>query len=306
MPDFSSFDLGVAIEVLSTANEIIGHNAFRWRLVCEPGQNVSSSGMAVVADHGLPTLRNGDRVVVCGGRARIPAASPPIRGWLRAGYRLGCTFGVLGSGAHILAGCGIVNGRALSTHWLLEPALAEAFPNIRASSQAFAYDDRLLSCGGGATTIDLMIAHIARRHGTSVASGVADRLLCGTLRTQEDRQTRSQSCRLGLRNKKLSVALRVMSARLGDPPPPSEVARLAGVSVRQLERMFQAAVEMTPKAYMTRLRLERARLLLQQSDMSVIEVAVTCGFTSSSHFAKVYRARYGVSPSSESGLAKTT
>jgi transcriptional regulator GlxA family with amidase domain len=88
----------------------------------------------------------------------------------------------------------------------------------------------------------------------------------------------------------------IMRENLENPLSPSVVAESAGLSTRQLERLFQRYVGTSPKNYMTRLRLERARTLLQQTDMRVLDVAIACGFGSASYFSKCFRRYFGTSP----------
>ena len=110
------------------------------------------------------------------------------------------------------------------------------------------------------------------------------------------RQTMTDACRLLHRNKKLSKAVAVIKDCLDNPLPTSQIADQAGLSTRQLERLFARYIGSTPKNYMMELRLERARMLLQQSDMRVLDVAIACWFSSASHFSKPYRKHFGLLP----------
>ena len=101
------------------------------------------------------------------------------------------------------------------------------------------------------------------------------------------------------RNEKLSKALSYMQETWEEPVSPSVIARQVGISTRQLERLFSRYLGMTPKTYMMVLRLERARVLLQQTQMRVIDVATACGFSTQSVFSKHYRRHFGIAPREE-------
>jgi transcriptional regulator GlxA family with amidase domain len=149
----------------------------------------------------------------------------------------------------------------------------------------------------------MMLEIISSDYGLGVATWVADRLVCSAPRTSRHDQTISTYCRTGTRHEKLSLAIHIMQTEIENPLAPSELAARIGISSRQLERLFSRYLDASPKRFYTKLRLENARYLLLQTNMKIIEVAVACGYTSQSHFSKVYRKSFGVSPHLERGLA---
>jgi len=102
--------------------------------------------------------------------------------------------------------------------------------------------------------------------------------------------------RIGVRHPKLSQVIQMMETNIEEPISPSILARDVGMSTRQLERLFRRYLNRSPKRYYMELRLQKARNLLMQTDMSVINVALACGFASPSHFSKCYRAHYDTTP----------
>ena len=98
---------------------------------------------------------------------------------------------------------------------------------------------------------------------------------------------------------RLTEAVSLMEANLGEPLPTEDIARLVGVSRRQLERLFKQHRDELPSRYYGELRLSRARRLLQQTSQSILQVGLGCGFSSGSHFSNAYRARYGHTPREE-------
>jgi transcriptional regulator GlxA family with amidase domain len=304
LPGFSSLDLGAGLESLKAANIALGQQGFTWQIVSETGDAVtSSSGMTVAVESALPEARRGDCMVICAPLAEEQPASPILMSWLRRATRFGAELCALGGSAALLAHTGLARNRRMSTHWKLQPVLAELFPNLDAVCSVYEEENAIASCGGGATTLDLFSALITRKRGGEIASHVADQLLYASVRSSGDRQTKSDLCRLGTRHQKLRQAIELMQVNLDEALSPSCVANQVGLSTRQLERLFQRYLNTSPKTYMTTLRLDRARLLLQQTQLRVIDVAVACGFTSSSHFSKLYRSHFGVSPHAERGAS---
>ena len=139
--------------------------------------------------------------------------------------------------------------------------------------------------------------------GRETAAMVIDQLAMTPIRSGEDEQRLSVPARMGVRHPKLTTVIQMMEENIEEPISPSELARLVGMSTRQLERLFRRYLNRSPKRYYMELRLQRARNLLLQTDMTVINVALACGFTSPSHFSKCYRNHFDRTPYRERGVA---
>ena len=140
--------------------------------------------------------------------------------------------------------------------------------------------------------------------GVNQHDGVADHL--NQRRTDQDTQRLSVPTRIGVRHPKLSQVIQMMESNIEEPISPSLLAKYVGMSTRQLERLFRRYLNRSPKRYYMELRLQKARNLLMQTDMSVINVALACGFASPSHFSKCYRAHYQTTPYRERGSLSAT
>ncbi|MCB1337262.1 MAG: helix-turn-helix domain-containing protein, partial [Maritimibacter sp.] len=147
----------------------------------------------------------------------------------------------------------------------------------------------------------LMLALIARDFGPEVANAVADQQIYTSIRTERDTQRLSVPTRIGVRHPKLARVIQAMESNIEEPESPAKLAAEVGLSTRQLERLFRRYLNRSPKRYYMELRLQKARNLLMQTDMSVINVGLACGFTSPSHFSKCYRAHYETTPYRERG-----
>ncbi|MEL6128184.1 MAG: helix-turn-helix domain-containing protein, partial [Pseudomonadota bacterium] len=162
------------------------------------------------------------------------------------------------------------------------------------------------SSAGGSASADLILKLIADEHGTELSNEVADQMIYTTVRTDRDEQRLSIPTRIGVRHPKLSSVIHMMEDNIEEPVSPSILATEVGMSTRQLERLFRRYLDRSPKRYYMELRLQKARKLLMQTDMTVINVALACGFTSPSHFSKCYRAHFDTTPYRERGTQSAT
>ncbi len=170
------------------------------------------------------------------------------------------------------------------------------------TTELFEIDRNRFTCSGGTAAIDLMLNMIARQHGHELAAQVADQFMHERIRDEHDHQRMSLPARLGVRHSKLLGVIGLMEQNLEEPLSRSDLAVSAGLSTRQLERLFRKYLNRSPARYYLELRLNKARLLLLQTNMSVIDVALACGFVSASHFSKCYRDFFGRTPRKERGV----
>jgi transcriptional regulator GlxA family with amidase domain len=163
-------------------------------------------------------------------------------------------------------------------------------------------DGNRFTAAGGVSPIDLMLSIISKDISQDAANWVADQMIYNSARTEKDGQRLSIPTRIGVRHPKLANVIKMMEENIEEPISPSLLAQEVGMSTRQLERLFRRYLDRSPKRYYMELRLQKARNLLMQTDMSVINVALACGFTSPSHFSKCYRSQYDTTPYRERGI----
>lgn len=299
---FTMLSFAGAIEPLRIANRIAGRQVYSWLLAGEGGEvAVCSNGAAFRLDMGLEEVERDDTVLVCGGIDVQEATTRPILNWLRREARRGVTIGGLCTGAYTVAKAGLLDGRRATIHWENQDSFLEEFEEVRLTKSVFVVDGNRMSTAGGTASIDLMLKLIAEDHGEDLANTVADQLIYSAIRTDQDTQRLSIPTRIGVRHPKLSQVIQMMEANIEDPISPARLAVDVGMSTRQLERLFRRYLNRSPKRYYMELRLQKARNLLMQTDMSVINVALACGFASPSHFSKCYRAHYATTPYRERG-----
>jgi AraC family transcriptional regulator, glycine betaine-responsive activator len=299
---FTMLSFAGAIEPLRIANRVSGRALYEWRMLGEGGETARcSNGAAFQLDLGLDELDRDDMLFVCGGIDVQRATTKPIIAWLRREARRGLAIGGLCTGAWTLAKAGLLDGRKATIHWENQDGFLEEFEEVRLTKSVFVVDGNRLTTAGGTSSIDLMLKLIAQDHGDELANTVADQLIYSSIRTDQDTQRLSIPTRIGVRHPKLSQVIQFMEGNIEDPISPADLATDVGMSTRQLERLFRRYLNRSPKRYYMELRLQKARNLLMQTDMSVINVALACGFASPSHFSKCYRAHYNTTPYRERG-----
>lgn len=302
LENFTLLSFASAVECLRIANRMAERQAYSWQILGEGGETVaSSSGAAFAMDGDLGDLLRDDVLVVCGGIDVQAATTKKLLGWLRREARKGLMVGGLCTAAYTLAKAGLLDGKKATIHWENQDSFAEEFQEVNLTKSVFVVDGNRLTTAGGTSSIDLMLKLIADDLGEDMANAVADQLIYSSIRTDQDTQRLSVPTRIGVRHPKLSQVIQMMESHIEEPISPSVLARDVGMSTRQLERLFRRYLNRSPKRYYMELRLQKARNLLMQTDMSVINVALACGFASPSHFSKCYRAHYDTTPYRERG-----
>ena len=302
LDNFTLLSFAAAVDCLRIANLMAGRELYTWVLAGDGGDTVvSAGGVSFNLDMDLEELRRDDHLMICGGRDVQSATTRRIVSWLRREARRGLVIGGLCTAAHTLARAGLLDDKRATIHWENQDSFAEDFPDVNLTKSVFVKDGNRWTTAGGTSSIDLMLQVIADQNGEDLASSVADQQIYSSIRTDQDTQRLSIPTRIGVRHPKLSRVIQMMEQNIEEPISPAVLAREVGMSTRQLERLFRRYLNRSPKRYYMELRLQKARNLLMQTDMSVINVALACGFASPSHFSKCYRSHYNTTPYRERG-----
>jgi AraC family transcriptional regulator, glycine betaine-responsive activator len=303
VPDFTMMAVTSVIEPLRLANRQAERDLYKWSIHSIDAQPIAASnGMLAMAEGGLDDIDSRALVIVCGGLDIQRNSDKRLINWLRKAARRGMELGAVCTGAHVLAEAGVLDGYSCTIHWENLPGFSEEFPEIDVTGSLFEIDRDRFTSAGGTSSLDMMLALVSSQHGPELASKVAELALHSPIRHHHEHQRMSLPARIGARHPKLVGIIEQMENNLEEPLSPSLLARQAGLSTRQLERLFRRYLDRSPKRYYLELRLNKSRSLLLQTDMSVINVALACGFSSPSHFSKCYRAYYGRTPYRERGI----
>lgn len=282
------------------ANRVTGQDAYEWTLASLDGQPVAASnGLSMSPTIAIDAIGPVNIVFVCGGVDVEHATTPELIGVLRRLAQRQVALGSLCTGGYALAKAGLLDKYKAVVHWENMSALEEQFPSVQFSKQLYAIDRNRYTCSGGIAPLDLMLNIIKNHLGRDIAPMISDQFILDRIRSDQDRQHVPLLARVGLFHENLIEAAALMEANLEEPLSLDEIAKLVGVSRRQIERLFKRYVGEVPTKYYLDMRLRRARSLLLQTSLSVMEVAVACGFQSPPHFSKCYRDFYGHTPSAE-------
>jgi transcriptional regulator GlxA family with amidase domain len=300
LPDFPLMSYASAIEPLRAANALAGKELYRWSHLSVDGRPARASvGLEIAPDLGLEAAQALDALFVCAGGNPAAFAHKPTFARLRALAAAGVEIGGMSGGAFVLARAGLLERRRCTIHWEHIPALLEEFPDLLLERTLYVFDGDRATCAGGLAAFDMMVDLIERRDGAALAVAVGEWYLRTQSRSGEDAQRLSLRERTRVANPKVLKALALMEERIEHPLPRAALAEAAGVTLRQLERLFAAHLGQSLAGHYLGLRLDRARKLLRQTSLPIVEVALACGFAASGHFSRVYKARFGRAPSAE-------
>jgi len=301
--NFTLISMSSAMEPLRMANRICRAEKFTWMTISETGKPVSASdGLSINVDCGITddkVLDELDAIIVCGGSRIEEYTTEPVLRWLRTVSRKGISLGSTCTGSYVLAAAGLLDDYRCSVHWENMASLADMFPKVHVSRSVYTIDRDRYTCSGGTSPVDMMLHFITKQCSAEVSAGVAEQFIYDRIRRSNDQQRIPLKHEVGNQSEKLVATVELMEANVREPIAQVDLAAYAGVSIRQLQRLFQRYLDRTPSRYYLQVRLMRARELLQQTRMSVVEISSLTGFVSSSHFSKSFKEYYGHSPSVE-------
>lgn len=294
--------LACATEPLRIANMISGETLYTWSYASEDGISAkASNGSVTLVQHTFGDAPRCDRLFVIPGLGMVDFITPALLASLRKARATGSKVGALCSGAWVLAEAGFLDGMQAAIHWEYHDGFVERFPEVTLVRSVFVADEKHVTASGGTATADLMLHLIDQDHGYDLSVAVSDMMVYAGARGASVDQRISLQSRVGIRNPHVASAIEIMRNALEDPVPPMQVAQELGISVRQLERLFGRYFNTSPNRYYMELRMDRARNLLLQTEMSISEIAIASGFQSVGHFTRLYRKFFGTTPSAQRG-----
>lgn len=303
VPNFSMIAFSAAIEPLRVANRMSNETLFEWVIASPTDEPISASnGVRVDVFSTIADLAECRLVFVCGGLDVQSHTDQNVLNVTRRLDRQGAVVGAICTGTYVLAAAGLLNESRCTIHWENIDGLAEEFPHLEITNELFEIFENRITCSGGTASLDMMLYLISEIHGQTLAAQVSDQFIHDRIRDPSDRQRMELRTRLGVSHPKLLTVVALMEEHLEEPMSQTELASQAALSTRQLERLFRKYLSTTPTRYYLNLRLARARQLLRQTSLSILSVALACGFVSASHFSKCYRETYGKTPRAERAL----
>jgi len=300
LPNYSLIAVANAIEPLRMANRLFGRDIYGWSVVSLDGRPVEASGgISLSPTIALDKLGSVDILFVCGGINVREAVSPLLLTALRRLAERRVPLGGLCTGGYALARAGLLDHCRATIHWENLTALREEFPRVRISDQLFTIDRDRYTCSGGTAPLDLMLTLIGARLGARISQRVSEQFIVERVRKDTDRQYVPLRAQIGISHRGLLRVAQLMEENIEKPLSLAQLAKATGLSRRQIERLFKRDLHCVPKRYYLEIRLRRARELLLQTAMPIMDITAACGFQSPPHFAKCYRQLFGHPPSAE-------
>ncbi|PFH19617.1 GlxA family transcriptional regulator [Burkholderia sp. JKS000303] len=298
---YSMIALTSAIETLRMANQLRAAELYHWCVYSIDERAVLASngiaaGPARVLDGAQPLP---DVLFVCGGWDVRDAVDGRVTALLRSLAARGVTLGGLCTGAYALMASNLLDGYRCAVHWEVLSDLHAEFPDVRFVDDLFAMDRDRITCTGGTAPLDMMLYLIARDQGKVMARNISEQFSVDCVREVSDPQPIPVASRVGFSREELVETVRLMEANIDEPLSMPELARLAGVSMRHLQRVFRDSLDTTPYEYYIGIRLRQALKLIRYSNLPIASVTKRCGFQSTTHFSRAFRSFFGHAPSHE-------
>jgi transcriptional regulator GlxA family with amidase domain len=305
-----AFDLGVPAQVFGAARDANGRRHYDVTTCTPDGTPVrSTAGFAVAPDHDLAATATADTVLVPGIQDGPPlvdgTVAPDVAAALRAAHARGARVISICTGAAVLAAAGLLDDRPATTHWWWAPRIGALYPRVRLDPDVLFVDDGdILTSAGVGAGIDLCLHVVRRDHGSEVANRAARR--CVVPPWRDGGQAQYIERPLPAEDGVTTAPTRGWAlARLGEPLTLRQLAEHASMSVRTFTRRFRAETGASPGRWLLQQRVDRARLLLETTDLGVDQVARRSGFGTAGSLRQHFAAAIGVPPTTYRRTFKT-
>jgi AraC family carnitine catabolism transcriptional activator len=297
IPRFSMIALFSALEPLRVANRFAG-DVFAWRFVSMDGEAVAASnGIPVSVTAGIGAIGKPDVMIACASYEQEAGMTRPVFNEVRRLARNGTLLGGVDTGAFLLAGAGVLDGHRATAHWETLPAFRESYPHIDVADETYVIDRGRMTASGGAAALDMMLDWLSAIESEALAQKVADTLVHTRHLNHPGEARVPAGSRYQIEDVRLIKAMRLMEEHVEYRLTLKHVAQTAGLSGRQLERLFRKHLHVTPVGFYRQMRLDRAHRLLIYSRLAVRDVALATGFATLAEFSRAFKQKYGKPPS---------
>ncbi len=293
MAETNALSLAAAVDPMRAANRRAGKTLFTWRFLSADGAAVPTTAGFDVATAPLTDREEVDVLMIVAGFRLLEQATPALLARLRRlAPRLRAMVGIDG-GSWFLALAGLLDGRAATVHWEDLESFVDRFPRIDVRRDRYVVSGPMVTTGGAAPCLDMMLDLIRARHGTELALRVAGAFLYEPVHGPAVPQQSLPARRLARADPALGQAIAIMERSVEDAPAVAMIARRVGLSQRRLEMLFADRLGISPGRFFRDLRLDEARRMVTDTRLPLQEVALRSGFSGQVAFARAFRARFG-------------
>ena len=295
--------LSSTLEPFQHANTILARDRFVLQLVSLRDEDpTTTAGISVSCDaqssqvlEFCNVIQRPDQVILCCGQVLAERDKSPMRAFVQKLVQSSVPVFALGAACAVVAAAGLIKGEKCAAHWKTIAPLGECFPDIEFQNVLFALDGKITSCAGELATFDLIVWFIETKCGPRISGEICSHFLASGKRSGATVQLLNGDA-LICEDERFQKVLHIMIQAIEAPVSTAEIARRIGLSTRQTERIFARHGFDSPQKYYTNLRLTRARQLIEQTRMSLTEVALACGFDNFPAFSKNFKRLYGITP----------
>ncbi|MEM7225675.1 MAG: GlxA family transcriptional regulator [Pseudomonadota bacterium] len=296
-PKYSQLTLAALVEPMRMANTVSDRRLYTWTLCSDGRDRVdSSSGFTLTIDKDIAAIEQCDALFVVASYEARQFVSTRVVAFLRRMARRDAVIGGLDAAPFILAEAGLLDGHRATTHWDDLDDFQERYPRIDVVSERYVVDRRRATTSGSLPSFDFTLDFIRQREGLALAMNVSGNFLYDQARPGSEPQFMIATSRIAARHPKITKVIKLMEQTLQAPLPMTDLAASVGLSERSLLRRFREALNVSPHTYYRELRLDVGRRLLDNSDLSVTEVALACGFDSRAAFTRAFKDTFGTTP----------
>ena len=297
LPESSMMSLASALDTMRAANRIASRDLFEWQIVTLDGKPASlTCGIPVAPKQCLAEAAEADVLMVIAGfnqQKHVDSQQLKLIKQLSRKYLL---VGGIESGSWVLARCGLLDGKAATTHWEDQEEFALQFPRIDLRADRFVIDGSVFTTGGASPTFDFMLYLIRTRYGYPLALEVSSAFIYDGVHSATDTQPLISLGMLENNEPRVARAIQIMEQHIDEPISMLQVAQQMNLSKRMLEYLFVQTLSLSPGAYYRRLRLQTARRMVVDTRLRLQEIAIRTGFNSLSAFSRMFRRYYQQSP----------
>lgn len=294
-PGFVATEAAAVQDVLRIANRLSGREVFRLTATTSCGGELVESLSGSLMRAGPLHWERPAHLVMAGGQG-VAAAFPrllPAIGRARAGGAH-CLFLSDAAAEWACRGSGL---SPVTTHWENSGCLRETRPGLQLQDGLYSCEAAVTTSAGMAATADVVLDRIVTPVSAALAGAVSRSMVMEGIRDGGTPQRVFEADAPGAGRASLARIIRRMEENIEQPIRLTDLAGEAGLSIRQVERNFKRLTGRTPAGYYRWLRLRKGKLLLEQTDMSVLDIAVSCGFASNCNFSRVFQREFGQRPS---------
>lgn len=294
LPHTIGLDLATPVGVFGRVVLADGAPGYEVR-VCAASPEVAAGPFRIAVDHGLDILADADTIVVPAREDPTVPEQPEVLDALRAAEARGTRIASICAGAFTLAAAGILDGRRATTHWVAAELFRDMYPNVDLDPDVLYVDDgQVLTSAGATAGIDLCLHIVERDYGAAVAADAARLAVAPLHRSGGQAQfiVRNQQ----QTGPELHDLLGWIERHAHRDLTLGDIAAEAAVSMRTLNRRFQAETGQTPMQWLTGVRVRQAQVLLEATTDSVELIGRRAGFASPANFREQFRRVAGVAP----------